>query len=61
MMLSITKCVSLLIATRQTLSKSQGIKLNVNIINVDLPYVNSTKIFGVHFDAKLSWKYHLHT
>ena len=46
MMLSIPKYVSLLIATRQKLSKCQGIKLNVNkklITFVDLPCVNSTK------------------
>ena len=59
MMLSIPKCVSILIATRQKLSKCQGIKLNVNINNVDLPCVNSTKILGVHFDATLSWKDHV--
>ena len=59
MMLRIPKCVSILIATRQKLSKCQGIKLNVNIINVDLPCVNSTKILGVHFDATLSWIDHV--
>ena len=59
MMSSIPKCVSILIATRQKLSKCQGIKLNVNINNVDLPCVNSTKILGVHFDATLSWKDHV--
>ena len=59
MMLSIPKCVSILIATRQKLGKCQGIKLNVNINNVDLPCVNSTKILGVHFDATLSWKDHV--
>ena len=59
MMLSIPKCVSILIATRQKLSKCQGIKLNVNINNVDLPCVNSTKILGAHFDATLSWKDHV--
>ena len=47
MMLSILKCVSLLIATRQKFSKCQGIKLNVNINNVDLPCMNSTKKLGV--------------
>ena len=56
-MLSIPK--SLLIATRQTLSKCQGIKLNVNNNNVDRPCVNSTKILGVHSDATLSWKDHV--
>ena len=59
MMLSIPKCVSLLIATRQKLSKPQGIKLNVNNNNVDLPCANSTKILGVHFDATLSSKDHV--
>ena len=59
MMLIIPKCVSILIATRQKLGKCQGIKLNVNINNVDLPCVNSTKILGVHFDATLSWKDHV--
>ena len=39
--------------------KCQGIKLNVNINNVDLPCGNSTKILGVHFDATLSWKDHV--
>ena len=42
-----------------SLSKCQGIKLNVNINNADLPCVNSTKILGVHFDATLSWKDHV--
>ena len=41
------------------LSKCQGIKLNVNINNVDFPCVNSTKILGVHFYASLSWKDHV--
>ena len=57
MMLSIPK--SLLIATRQTLSQCQGIKLNVNINNVDRPCVNGTKILGVYFDATFSWKDHV--
>ena len=53
------KCVYLLIATTQKLSKYQDVKLNVNINNVDLPCVSSTKILGVHFDFNLSWKEHV--
>ena len=45
--------------TSQKLNKYQDIKLNVNINNVDLPCVSSTKILGVHFDSDLSWKEHV--
>ena len=55
MMLSIPKCVFLLIATRQKLGKCQRSKLNVNIINI----VNSTKILGAYFDVTLSWEDHV--
>ena len=56
MILSLPKCVSLLIATSQKLNKYQDVKLNININNVDLPCVSSTKILGAHFDSNLSWK-----
>ena len=41
MILSLPKCVSLLIATSQKLNKYQYVKLNVNINNVDLPCVHT--------------------
>ena len=59
MILNLPKCVFLLIATNQKLKKYQDIKLNVNINNVDLPCVSSTKILGVHFDSNFSWKEHV--
>ena len=59
MILSLPKCVSLLIATSQKVNKYQDVKLNVNINNVDLPCVSSTKLFGFHFDSNLSWKEHV--
>ena len=59
MISSLPKCVSLLIVTSQKLNKYQDVKLNVNINNVDIPCVSSTKILGVHFDSNLSWKEHV--
>ena len=54
LILSLPKCVYLLTATSQKLNKYQDVKLNVNINNVDLPCVSSTKILGADPEKNLT-------
>ena len=59
MIVSVPKCSSMLIGTRQKLIHcSSGSPLSIKIGNELIPCVPQTKLLGVHFDQTLSWEGH---
>ena len=58
MVLSLTKCCSMLVASRQKLLKINS-KIDIDIGETVIPSVSTTKMLGVHFDDALSWDVHI--
>ena len=58
MVLSLPKCCSMLVASRQKLLKIDS-KIDIDIDDTVIPSVSTTKILGVHFDDVLSWDAHI--
>ena len=58
MVLSLPKCCSMLVASRQKLLKIDS-KINIDIDDTVIPSVSTTKTLGVHFDDVLSWDAHI--
>ena len=58
MVLSLTKCCSMLVASRQKLLKINS-KIDIDIDDTVIPSVSTTKMLGVHFDDALSWDVHI--
>jgi hypothetical protein len=60
MVISVLKSSSMIVSTRQKLSKND-MSLNVNLENNVIPCVSCTKILGVCVDNVLSWDEHIRT
>ena len=58
MVLSLPKCCSMLVTSRQKLIKIDS-KIDIDIDDTVIPSVSTTKILGVHFDDVLSWDAHI--
>ena len=58
MVLSLPKCCSMLVASRQKLLKIDS-KIDIAIDDTVIPSVSKTKFLEVHFDDVLSWDAHI--
>ena len=54
MVLSLPKCCSMIVASRQRLQNIDS-TIELKIDDTVIPWVTTTKILGVHFDNALSW------
>ncbi len=60
MALSVPKSSSMIVTTKQKLSRNrENISINVEIDSASIPCVSSTKILGVYCDNVLSWEEHI--
>ena len=58
MVLSLPKCCSMIVASRQRLQNVDS-TIELKIDDTVIPWVTTTKILGVHFDNALSWDVHI--
>ena len=58
MVLSLPKCCSMIVASRQKLQNVDS-TTELKIHDTVIPWVSTTKISGVHFDNALSWNVHI--
>ena len=58
MVLSLPKCCSMIVSSRQRLQNVDS-TIDLNIDDGVIPWVSTTKILGVHFDDALSWNVHI--
>ena len=58
MVFSLTKCCSMLVASRQKLLKINS-EIDIDIDDTVVPSVSTTKMLRVHFDDALSWDVHI--
>jgi len=60
MLLSLPKCNSIIVSTRQKrLHNKQPVSLDVQINGITIPCVSSTKLLGVHIDNVMCWDEHI--
>ena len=58
MVLSLTKCCSMLVASRQKHLEINS-KIDIDIDDTVIPSISTIKVLGVHFDDALSWDVHI--